>query len=82
MKGPGPVTIYVLLSTAGNVDVRILTTGYRVVNDIQFPQVPAGLARLAIPLQSKSGAPLANGLYYLVVQTPNQRQILKLLILR
>lgn len=69
-------------SSTGDVDVKIFTTAFRMVDEVDFSQVPAGVARLPLALEDKWGTPLANGLYYLTVEGSGQRHILKLLILR
>jgi hypothetical protein len=68
---------------AGNQNVReeIYTLAFRKVQDDTYPALPSGTA-LTISLTGKSGNPLANGIYYLVVTVNGQRAIGKLLILR
>jgi hypothetical protein len=64
------------------VTIEVFTTAFRRVNEITLFNVPAGLNDIALPLTDREGAPLANGLYYVVVQTPQGRFVTKLLILR
>ncbi len=83
VKGPGPVTIQITLTQEEPVvRVEIFTTAFRKVNEIDRYQVPAGVILVPIPLSDKAGMPLANGLYYVVVQTPQKRMITKLIVLR
>lgn len=77
----GDVTLNPGLSATSDVTVSILTTAFRRVNLESFPKVPAG-ATVTVVLTDRMGVPLANGLYYVAVQTAQGRSILKLLILR
>jgi hypothetical protein len=52
------------------------------VNEITLPNVPAGTTDIALPLTDQRGKPLANGLYYVVVQTAQGRFIVKLMVVR
>ena len=62
--------------------IRIFTVAYRKVMEAQIQQVPTG-GNLSFPLKDDWGTPLANGLYFLVVDKPNGvRSIESLLILR
>jgi hypothetical protein len=82
VTGPGPVTLQVTLSTAGQARIEVFTLAFRMVNEITLPNVPAGTTNVALPLTNREGMPLANGLYYVVVQTPQGRFIVKLLVTR
>jgi hypothetical protein len=62
--------------------VEVFTTAFRKVNQISLVNVPAGPARVSLPLTDKNGSPLANGVYYLVVVNQQGRAIGKLLVLR
>jgi hypothetical protein len=66
---------------SSNVTVRIFTSAFRMVQEKKFDSVPAGTS-VPINLTDKWGAPLASGLYYVVVTTSQGRSIGKLLILR
>jgi hypothetical protein len=89
----GPVVIYpnpvtgdtVTLSpghsSASGVKVSYFTLAFRRVNELHFPSVPAG-GTVTLPLVDEGGTPLANGLYYIVVQTDQGRSLLKLLVIR
>ncbi len=83
VSGPGPVTIQVNLTQKESlVRVEIFTLAFRKVNEIDLTQVPAGITSVTIPLKDMGGIPLANGLYYIIVQTPQGRLVTKLLVLR
>jgi hypothetical protein len=64
-----------------DVRVEIFTGAFRRVQDRTFYNQPGGVA-VTIELKDKWGAPLANGLYYVVVVIDGHRSIAKLLILR
>jgi hypothetical protein len=84
---PNPVTgptVNVLppaYSGISNVQVEIFTIAFRKVQDESFLSVPPGMA-VTVELTDKSGSPLADGLYYLVVIVDGHRSIGKLLIIR
>jgi hypothetical protein len=80
--GPGPVTLQVDLSSAGRVQISVFTTAFRRVNEVSLPNVPAGTTDIALPLTDERGKPLANGLYYVVVQTSQGRFIVKMMVIR
>ena len=61
--------------------VKIFTVVSRKVLDKDIPQVPVGVDT-TLELKDNWGTPLANGLYYLVLDGPEGRTIGKLLILR
>jgi hypothetical protein len=62
--------------------VQIFTVAFRKVKEQVFPDRPAGTSTLSISLVDNWGYPLANGLYYVVVQTNQNRWVEKLLVLR
>jgi len=77
------VTVQVsLASSASRVTIEVFTLAFRKVNEITLFNVPAGLSDIALPLTDGEGTPLANGLYYVMVQTSQNRFIVKLLVLR
>jgi hypothetical protein len=80
--GPGPVTLQATLSSAGQVQISVFTTAFRKVDTLTLSNVPAGTTDVALALNDQQGRPLANGLYYVVVRTPQGRFITKLMILR
>ncbi len=76
------MTVHITLTQKESlVRVEIFTLAFRKVNEIDLTQVPAGTTSVSIPLTDKGGIPLANGLYYVVVQTPQGRFVAKLLVL-
>ncbi len=64
------------------VRIEIFTVSFRKVNEIDRTQVPVGVTEVPLPLMDKAGKPLSNGIYYVVVQTPQGRLVAKLLVLR
>lgn len=62
--------------------MRIFTTAFRMVSKQDFGPLPAGKNELALRLEDAQGTPLANGLYYAVVEAPSGRWVLRLLVLR
>jgi pectate lyase len=64
-----------------DVHIEIFTATFRKVQDKTYPNVPHGVA-VTVDLKDKWGAPLADGLYYIVVIVDGHRSIAKLLILR
>jgi O-glycosyl hydrolase len=77
----GTVTVDPALTGTSEVEVQIFTTAFRKVQDKTYGQVGAGQT-VVLELKDRSGTPLADGLYYLVVTTNQGRSILKLLVLR
>jgi len=77
------VTISVTLAEAASkVKIVVFTTAFRKVQSIERDQVPIGVLSVALELKDKWGAPLANGIYYVVVTTQQGRSVGKLLIFR
>ena len=64
-----------------NVRVEIFTSAFRKVQDKTFENIPSGQS-VSISLTDRWGAPLASGIYYVVVTTSSGRSISKLLILK
>jgi hypothetical protein len=62
------------------IRIQIFTTAFRKVLDVVYPQQLYG--PITLTLDDSWGKPLANGLYYVVIQTSKGRAILKLLVLR
>jgi hypothetical protein len=82
---PNPVTsssttIQLGTSNALNVKIQIFTTALREVQTIKVAQVAGD--SLTVPLIDKGGHPLADGLYYFVIQISGNRWIDKVLVLR
>ncbi|HEY5040351.1 MAG TPA: FlgD immunoglobulin-like domain containing protein, partial [bacterium] len=79
--GTKPVSVNVPnLAANADITVQIFTTAFRKVQEIPFTNVPAGT--VSFNLTDRSGSPLASGLYYVVIHTPNGRSVAKLLLLR
>ncbi len=76
-----PVTLLLNLASPSNVRIQIFTVAFREVQDETIANVPAGTAKLPVPLVDREGKPLANGLYYAVITANGKRWVLKLLIL-
>jgi len=80
--GPGPVSIAMPdYPGSAPVTVKVYTTAFRWVNKAVYPD-QAGGTDIALPLVDRWDVPLANGLYYVVVFTPQGRAIDKLLVIR
>lgn len=79
--GTKPAQIHTGLTAPSDVKVVIFTAAFRKVQERFFPQVPAG-ASISLEVSDRWGTPLASGLYYVVVQSSQGRNICKLLVLR
>jgi hypothetical protein len=83
LKGPGPVTLSVVFSNPHDyVTVKVFTTAFRKVFENTSRFVPAGTFDFSLNPDDFKGAAGANGLYYVLITTPSNRWISKLLILR
>jgi len=69
------------LTAVSNVQIQIFTVAFRRVNSFTLENVTPGAA-IDIPLTDQWGNPLADGLYYVFVQTQGKRWVVKLLITR
>ena len=81
-NGTAPVNFSITLTAASGVRVQIFTVSLRKVKDMTFPNQPVGTSTVSMDLTDNAGYPLANGLYYVVVQTNPNRWVEKLLVLR
>jgi hypothetical protein len=82
VMGPGGQThLQVPLTFVSNVRVEIFTTAFRLVQEETFQQVSPGEV-IILTLTDKFGNPLANGLYYVVIEAQGKKWVTKLLILR
>ena len=80
--GSAPVSIQFLMPTAAaKVDLKVFTTAFRKINQISYPNIPAGLVTLSLPVTDEKGAPLANGIYYVLVTTRQGQAIGKMMVL-
>ena len=75
MVQPPPFT------NAQDLKVQIFTTAFRLVREEDHPQPLPGVA-VNLDLRDKAGAPLADGLYYILCDLDGRRSMTKLLILR
>lgn len=64
-----------------NVRIEIFTLGFRKVIDMTVDSVPTGTG-ITVRLLGRFSAPLANGLYYVVVTTKSGKAIGKLLVIK
>lgn len=64
-----------------DLKVQIFTPAFRKVHEDDHLQPLPGVG-LTLELKDKTGVPLANGLYYVVLDLDGHRSIAKLLILR
>lgn len=65
----------------GDVRVEIFTIAFRKVQDETFWNVPSGKP-VTVELTDRRGAPLADGVYYIVVTVDGHRSTGKLLVIR
>jgi hypothetical protein len=77
----GPVQVVLALKEPSEVRVAVYTTAFRKVNQMEFSNIQPG-ENVFIPLEDQWGTPLANGLYYLVMDDGRERYVLKLIVLR
>jgi hypothetical protein len=79
---PGqPISIHLPSSSSTNIVVKIFTLSMRRVQYVIFPHFVPG-TDISLPLTDSWGYKLANGLYYVVVESGSQRTICKLLVIR
>lgn len=83
LKGPGTVTLAVYFSNPHDyVTVKVFTTAFRKIYENTSHFVPAGTFDFTLNPDDFKGATGANGLYYVLVTTPSNRWISKLIILK
>jgi GH18 family chitinase len=83
---PNPVTgpttgVQIPIQTATRVSLKIFTLAFREVRTIDEGIVPVGVS-LSVDLSDKQGVPLANGLYYFVIEAGPSKWVSKVLVLR
>jgi hypothetical protein len=78
----GPVRIYVPLTGTTDVKIRVYTTAFRKVQELDYSALAPPDPKLILPLVDKWGVKMANGIYYVVVTTNQGRYFAKWLILR
>jgi len=69
------------MTATDKVQVQLVTTVFRAVNQLTFHGEGPGTVTLTIPATDASGVRLANGVYYVIVRTQGARLALKLLVL-
>ncbi|HJT24317.1 MAG TPA: right-handed parallel beta-helix repeat-containing protein [bacterium] len=75
--GTGPLKLSVNLANGGDVKVKLMTSTFRKVEQEVFTNLPPGSDTLTLNIPN-----IANGVYYLEVEAPGQRWVLKLLVLK
>ncbi len=81
--GQGAALDLSLTSPTDGVAVKVVTPASRVILRKGFGSLPAGLSRLALDGRDLKGKLFANGVYFLVVQSPGRKNlVLKLLVAR
>jgi hypothetical protein len=81
--GPGPIQVRIVLQKpAAWLTLKLYTLAFRMVREETFQNLPAGPDDLSLTLTDKWGRDLANGLYYILIETPVGKAKAKLLILR
>lgn len=74
-NGTTPLKLALDLPANGEVKVRLFTASFRKVWQMDL-QLPAGHQELLL-----TPPPLANGIYYLLVEAPGKRWIVRLMVL-
>jgi hypothetical protein len=67
--GSVPPILLIPVNTVTDVKVKIFTVAFRKVWETSVPSVGPPGSQLTLPLTDKWGTPLANGVYYVVVET-------------
>jgi fimbrial isopeptide formation D2 family protein len=83
VRGGGPVELQVALNQPQDyLAVKVFTTSFRKVYGDTVKSVSAGVFLYGLDTTHFEGGAAANGLYYVVISTPSNRWIVKLLILK
>lgn len=83
LRGNGPAELQIPLNQAQDyLRVKVFTTSFRKVYEDTVKTVPAGVFIYGLDSTRFEGGLAANGIYYVVLTTPSNRWILKLLILK
>jgi len=83
IKGDGPANLDVVFDQVQDyVNIKVFTTAFRKVYEDNVRSVPAGTFLYNLDTNFFKGGRGANGLYYVVVKTPSNRWVIKLLIFR
>ncbi len=81
-NGNQTVNLHLTLSATADLHIRIYTTSFRKVKDTVIPNIPAGSQVISLDTKDRTETALANGLYYLVIDTGQNHIVLRMLILR
>jgi hypothetical protein len=81
VSGPAVNIVPPSFNGISNVRVEIYTLAFRKVQDTTYSSQTSGTA-ITLNLTGKSGNPLSNGIYYVVVTTSSGRAVGKMLVLR
>jgi len=83
IRGDGPVRVWwSSMNHANKVRIALVTQAFRLVRRIEAGSRPPGLNFLDLTLRDQWGRPLANGIYFVLVESDDHREIGKLLVLR
>jgi uncharacterized repeat protein (TIGR01451 family) len=83
IKDKGPAFLQVILAQPQeNLEIKVFTTAFRKVYEDKVQNIPAGAFQYALDPARFEGGTAANGLYYVLLTTPSNRWVLKLLIIR
>jgi hypothetical protein len=80
--GTVPARIQIPIRAVTDVKVKVYTTGFRKIQQLDFYGLGPADSELTLPMSDKWGASLANGLYYVVVAMDQGVYRVKWLILR
>ncbi|HEY5040300.1 MAG TPA: FlgD immunoglobulin-like domain containing protein, partial [bacterium] len=81
--GTKPVQLlFNLKSPEDTVKLQLFTAAFRKIQETVLRNVSAGKQQVTIELKDQWGAPLANGLYYVIISSPDGRSVGKLLVTR
>jgi hypothetical protein len=69
------------LSGVSDIKVKVLTVGFRKVREETFTSVPKD-GTITLRLRDNWNTALGNGLYYVLIETPKDRFMEKLIVLR
>jgi hypothetical protein len=83
VDGSGKVTVTVDLTySLYGAKLKIYTLAFRKIDEMTIGNIPAGPWRYSFVLKNTGGGILANGLYYVVLDSLYDKRIAKLLLIR
>jgi hypothetical protein len=83
VAGTTPVNLQMtLMKPVKRFTMMLYTTAYRKVNSWFAENLSAETYNTPLEIQDISGTPLANGVYFLVLNLDGERQVLKMMVLR